>query len=259
MVPEADLDRFVRRRGWQPGMDVVHTDHGRGWVWGSGVGRVTVRFETAETGPGPVRTFRADDPALSALPLAQDEGQPLGTDAEPDLVARAQLRAVVEVRRLDDADDRVATGGGVVPEEDQRLSVGRHLDRPQHEPLAGQLLLADPGQARPREPQGDPVGVGLDPPGAPDQRVESPPVRTSRSGARAARPAGRRSRTATESPPRPTGRRAAGPPAEGRRRRPARGRSRTGCRRIGTPAPGAPRPRRPPPRSSAPRWSRGRA
>jgi DNA polymerase-4 len=42
----------------------VHAEHGRGWVWGSGVGRVTVRFETAETGPGPVRTFRADDPAL---------------------------------------------------------------------------------------------------------------------------------------------------------------------------------------------------
>jgi DNA polymerase-4 len=46
-------------------MDVVHAAHGRGWVWGSGVGRVTVRFETAETGPGPVRTFRADDPALT--------------------------------------------------------------------------------------------------------------------------------------------------------------------------------------------------
>jgi DNA polymerase IV len=36
-------------------------------VWGSGLGRVTVRFETAETGPGPVRTFAADDPDLSAV------------------------------------------------------------------------------------------------------------------------------------------------------------------------------------------------
>jgi DNA polymerase IV len=26
---------------------------------------VTVRFETAETGPGPVRTFRVDDPELT--------------------------------------------------------------------------------------------------------------------------------------------------------------------------------------------------
>ena len=52
---------------WAPGMDVAHDEHGRGWVWGSGVGRVTVRFETAETGPGPVRTFAADDPALTAI------------------------------------------------------------------------------------------------------------------------------------------------------------------------------------------------
>jgi DNA polymerase-4 len=75
-VPDADLDRFVRRRGWQPGMDVVHAVHGAGWVWGSGVGRVTVRFETAETGPGPVRTFRADDPELTPLPLPRDEEPP---------------------------------------------------------------------------------------------------------------------------------------------------------------------------------------
>ena len=75
-----DLDRFTRRRGWYPGMDVVHTEHGQGWVWGSGVGRVTVRFETAETGPGPVRTFRADDPDLSPLPRvqpSQPEPQPV--------------------------------------------------------------------------------------------------------------------------------------------------------------------------------------
>jgi DNA polymerase-4 len=64
-VSEEDLDRLTDRRGWYPGMDVVHTEHGPGWVWGSGVGRVTVRFETAETGPGPVRTFSATDPALS--------------------------------------------------------------------------------------------------------------------------------------------------------------------------------------------------
>ncbi len=64
-ITEADLDRLTERRGWYPGMDVVHAEHGPGWVWGSGVGRVTVRFETAETGPGPVRTFSATDPALT--------------------------------------------------------------------------------------------------------------------------------------------------------------------------------------------------
>jgi DNA polymerase-4 len=58
------LEAVVRGRRWAPGMDVQHAVHGPGWVWGSGVGRVTVRFETADTGPGPVRTFRADDPEL---------------------------------------------------------------------------------------------------------------------------------------------------------------------------------------------------
>lgn len=53
-----------RARTWTPGADVEHVAHGRGWVWGAGLGRVTVRFETAETGPGPVRTFRLDDPDL---------------------------------------------------------------------------------------------------------------------------------------------------------------------------------------------------
>ena len=50
---------------WTPGMDVQHTQHGDGWVWGSGLGRVTVRFETRDTPPGPVLTFAADDPDLT--------------------------------------------------------------------------------------------------------------------------------------------------------------------------------------------------
>jgi DNA polymerase IV len=50
---------------WSPGMDVVHEEMGRGWVWGSGRGVVTVRFETAQTPPGPVRSYPIDDPALS--------------------------------------------------------------------------------------------------------------------------------------------------------------------------------------------------
>ena len=49
---------------WRPGADVEHDQYGRGWVWGAGLGRVTVRFETRDTGPGPVRTFRLDDSAL---------------------------------------------------------------------------------------------------------------------------------------------------------------------------------------------------
>jgi DNA polymerase-4 len=57
-----------RTEHWYPGQDVHHDAHGDGWVWGAGLGRVTVRFETAETEPGPVHTFAADDPALSVRP-----------------------------------------------------------------------------------------------------------------------------------------------------------------------------------------------
>jgi DNA polymerase-4 len=62
------VEAITRSRQWAPGTDVVHAEHGPGWVWGSGVGRVTVRFETAETAPGPVRTFRVDDPDLQVRP-----------------------------------------------------------------------------------------------------------------------------------------------------------------------------------------------
>jgi DNA polymerase-4 len=49
---------------WWPGQDVRHDELGPGWVWGRGLGRVTVRFEGPLTAPGPVRTLAADDPAL---------------------------------------------------------------------------------------------------------------------------------------------------------------------------------------------------
>jgi len=51
---------------WWPGQDVCHDELGAGWVWGRGLGRVTVRFEGPLTAPGPVRTLPADDPALHA-------------------------------------------------------------------------------------------------------------------------------------------------------------------------------------------------
>ncbi|MEU2894169.1 DNA polymerase IV [Streptomyces albidoflavus] len=65
------------RRRWPAGHDVVHAVHGPGWVQGSGVGRVTVRFETPTSAPGRVRTFRTDDPELSLsapLPLVEGDG-----------------------------------------------------------------------------------------------------------------------------------------------------------------------------------------
>ncbi|WP_336032387.1 DNA polymerase IV [Geodermatophilus sp. FMUSA9-8] len=61
-APEAPPPPADRR--WWPGQDVVHDELGAGWVWGRGLGRVTVRFEGPRTPPGPVRTLAADDPAL---------------------------------------------------------------------------------------------------------------------------------------------------------------------------------------------------
>jgi len=64
-VDAAEVEAPVTaRRSWAPGMDVVHDEMGRGWVWGSGRGVVTVRFETAESPAGPVRSFPSDDPRL---------------------------------------------------------------------------------------------------------------------------------------------------------------------------------------------------
>jgi DNA polymerase-4 len=69
---EADAAHLAAPRRpaqWAPGVDVHHAAHGDGWVWGSGLGRVTVRFETRDTPPGPVLTFAADDPDLTIRPL----------------------------------------------------------------------------------------------------------------------------------------------------------------------------------------------
>ncbi len=76
--PPEETSQLHETRAWLPGQDVVHDTHGPGWVWGSGAGVVTVRFETRHTGPGPVRTFRIDDNALASA-----ASQP----AEPTLTA----------------------------------------------------------------------------------------------------------------------------------------------------------------------------
>ncbi|GAA3490686.1 DNA polymerase IV [Streptomyces cremeus] len=71
-VEEPAVEEPGERR-WLAGHDVRHVEYGPGWVQGSGLGRVTVRFEEpGSAGPGRVRTFRVDDPDLAAgepLPL----------------------------------------------------------------------------------------------------------------------------------------------------------------------------------------------
>lgn len=66
-LPETTVSRAptpVVFSGWRPGDDVVHEEHGTGWVQGAGHGRATVRFETLSSGPGVARTFEQEDPAL---------------------------------------------------------------------------------------------------------------------------------------------------------------------------------------------------
>lgn len=71
---------------WRAGQDVRHDEYGHGWVQGSGLGRVTVRFETPGSEPGRVRTFRTDDRLLEPadpLPLVSRRPQPAEPRAEP--------------------------------------------------------------------------------------------------------------------------------------------------------------------------------
>ena len=74
--PELPRPRGGGQRRWAPGMDVVHAEMGRGWVWGSGRGVVTVRFETSETPAGPVRSYAEDDPQLAPWAPPAPAGEP---------------------------------------------------------------------------------------------------------------------------------------------------------------------------------------
>ena len=63
-LPAIGAWRRGEHQRFETGADVRHPEYGHGWVQGSGHGRVSVRFETAVTGPGRMRTFAEDDPAL---------------------------------------------------------------------------------------------------------------------------------------------------------------------------------------------------
>ncbi|QMU69018.1 DNA polymerase IV [Streptacidiphilus sp. P02-A3a] len=85
-APRAFHPGAAPARRWMPGQDVTHTEYGPGWVQGSGVGRVTVRFEVPGAVPGRVRTFAVDDPELtpaSPLPLSGGAQSPAADSAAP--------------------------------------------------------------------------------------------------------------------------------------------------------------------------------
>ncbi|MEV5242019.1 DNA polymerase IV [Streptomyces cinnamoneus] len=92
-------------RRWLPGADVLHAEYGAGWVQGSGVGRVTVRFEQPWSPPGRVRTFSVDDPDLTPgepLPLVRDEA------AQPPALPGSSADGGVDVP----GGEPVASGAG---------------------------------------------------------------------------------------------------------------------------------------------------
>lgn len=76
-------------RAWPPGTDVCHERYGPGWVQGSGLGRVTVRFERPGSPPGRVRTFAQDDPLLR-----RSDPLPLVPQDAPGGVSRSQSPSV---------------------------------------------------------------------------------------------------------------------------------------------------------------------
>ncbi|MGW0395766.1 DNA polymerase IV [Streptomyces sp. NPDC003042] len=83
-------------RRWAAGSDVRHTVYGPGWVQGSGVGRVTVRFEQPGSPPGRVRTFRVEDPDLEPsdpLPLVGSGNQDPATGTGPAQASPARRSA----------------------------------------------------------------------------------------------------------------------------------------------------------------------
>ncbi|MFI9823526.1 DNA polymerase IV [Streptomyces sp. NPDC052013] len=82
-VEAAEVESAPAERRWPAGHDVRHAEYGHGWVQGSGLGRVTVRFETPDSAPGRVRTFRVDDPDLEpAEPLPLVARRPGGSGGE---------------------------------------------------------------------------------------------------------------------------------------------------------------------------------
>ncbi|MFG3171419.1 DNA polymerase IV [Streptomyces sp. NPDC048200] len=105
-------------RRWSAGHDVRHAEFGHGWVQGSGLGRVTVRFETPYSEPGRVRTFRTDDPRLEPadpLPLVERRPEEPGrtpADVEPGASGAGAPEADPTAPVVSSPGGQVPTGSG---------------------------------------------------------------------------------------------------------------------------------------------------
>jgi len=82
------VETAVSERRFLPGQDVAHDEFGGGWVQGSGLGRVTVRFERPWSERGRIKTVWADDPALHLVDASAVAREALAVltagDADPD-------------------------------------------------------------------------------------------------------------------------------------------------------------------------------
>ncbi|GAA3171196.1 DNA polymerase IV [Streptomyces ramulosus] len=137
-----------RPRRWHPGLDVVHDEYGAGWVQGSGVGRVTVRFEQPWSAPGRVRTFAVDDPALrpgEPLPLVggAPEPDPVRGGAGPATGGEGEASAM--------AGGPMSGAGG--PDPDALESDGPGAGRV--EPRRTEAICREPGSQKAERPGPD--------------------------------------------------------------------------------------------------------
>jgi DNA polymerase-4 len=85
-LPQTVSDLAATAPAWRVGDDVVHPEHGHGWIQGAGHGVMTVRFETRSTGPGPVHTFPDDAPGI-------ERANPVDSLDWPDFVSELAARS----------------------------------------------------------------------------------------------------------------------------------------------------------------------
>ncbi|MFD5003746.1 DNA polymerase IV [Streptomyces mutabilis] len=123
--PEAEPTEEHRpapgERRWPAGHDVRHTEYGHGWVQGSGLGRVTVRFETPYSETGRVRTFPVDDPDLAPadpLPLVPPVAPVAPVARRPGTAGAGYMDADAENGPASDSAARPGVDAERVPSRD---------------------------------------------------------------------------------------------------------------------------------------------
>jgi DNA polymerase-4 len=99
--PPALTDTAATAAAWRIGDDVVHTEHGHGWIQGAGHGVMTIRFETRSSGPGPVHTFPDDTPGIERANAVDSLDWP---DYINELAARSREAGDIAARSREAGD-----------------------------------------------------------------------------------------------------------------------------------------------------------